>query len=401
MIHNKHYREDVKYVVEQSHVVLRMLGIWPLTDRRANAIEKVTNIVCIIICYLLLHTDMVPGVLYYIFVDDGAREQMKMLPPILYSIMAIAKYSNLIIHESNIRRCLRHIEEDWRTIIISDAREVMLDKAKTGRRLFTLCCTFMYCGGVSYNTIVPLSRGSIVTDQNITIRPLSCPGYYVFFNPQNSPAYEIVFLLQCLCGLVMYTITVAICGLAALFALHACAQMEILMRLMEDLVNENEFGQRKVVAKLAVVIEHQIRIRNFLQLVENTLRYSSLVEILGCTIIICLTGYCIIMEWEDRNIAALCSYITATMSVIINIFILCYIGEYITTQAEEISWTSCTLDWYRLPISMARDMVLVITVSNILPRITAGKFIELSFKTFGDVIKSAVIYLNMLRQLTE
>lgn len=261
MIHNKHYQEDVKYVVEQSHVVLRMLGIWPLTDRRPNTIEKVTNIFCIIICYLLLHSDMVPGVLYYIFVDDGARVQMKMLPPILYSIMAIVKYSNLIVHETNIRRCLRHIEEDWRTIIISDAREMMLDKAKTGRRLFTLCCTFMYCGGVSYNTIVPLSRGSIVTDQNITIRPLSCPGYYVFFNPQNSPAYEIVFLLQCLCGLVMYTITVAICGLAALFALHACAQMEILMRLMEDLVNENEFGQRKVVAKLAVVIEHQIRIR--------------------------------------------------------------------------------------------------------------------------------------------
>ncbi|XP_070159151.1 odorant receptor 4-like [Polyergus mexicanus] len=401
MIHNKHYQEDVNYVVEQNHIVLRMLGIWPLTDRRPNTIEKVTNIFLMIICYLLLHCDMVPGVLYYIFIDDGAREQMKMMPPILYSIMAIAKYSNLIVHESNIRRCLRHIEEDWRTMTISDGREVMLNKANTGRRLFTLCCTFMYCGGLSYNTIVPLSRGSIVIDQNITLRPFSCPGYYVFFNPQNSPAYEIVFLLQCLCGFVMYTITVAICGLAAIFVMHACGQMEILTRLMEDLVKENEFGQRNVVVKLAVVIEHQIRIRNFLQLVENTLRYSSLVEILGCTTIICLTGYCIIGEWESRNIAALCSYVAALMSVTINIFILCYIGEYITTQAEKISWTSCTLDWYRLPTSMTRDMVLVIAVSNILPRITAGKFIDLSFKTFGDVIKSAVIYLNMLRQLTE
>ncbi|KAF3054532.1 Odorant receptor 206 [Nylanderia fulva] len=401
MIHNQHYKKDVKYVVEQSHVVLRMLGIWPLTDRRPNTIEKVTNIFLVIICYFLLHCDMVPGVLYYMFVDDGARERMKMMPPILYSIMAIAKYSNLIVHECNIRRCLRHIEEDWRTMMVSDAREMMQDKANTGRRLFTLCCTFMYCGGLSYNTIMPLSKGSIVTDQNVTIRPLSCPGYYVFFNPQNSPAYEIVFLLQCLCGFVMYTITVAICGLAAVFVMHACAQMEILMRLMEDLVNKDECEQQNIVAKLAIIIEHQIRIRNFLQLVENTLRYSSLVEIVGCTTIICLTGYCIIGEWEDKNIAALCSYVAALTSVIINIFILCYIGEYITTQAEEISLTSCTLDWYRLPTNMAQDLVLVTAFSNVPPRMTAGKFIDLSFKTFGDVIKSAAVYLNLLRQLTE
>lgn len=32
-------KRDVKYVVEQSHV-LRMLGIWPLIDRRSNMIEK-------------------------------------------------------------------------------------------------------------------------------------------------------------------------------------------------------------------------------------------------------------------------------------------------------------------------------------------------------------------------
>lgn len=93
-------KRDVKYVVEQSHV-LRMLGIWPLIDRRSNMIEKVINIFLVIICYLLLHCDMVPGVLYYMFVDNGTREQMKMMlmPPILYSIMTIAKYSNLIVHE--------------------------------------------------------------------------------------------------------------------------------------------------------------------------------------------------------------------------------------------------------------------------------------------------------------
>ncbi|XP_011684689.1 PREDICTED: uncharacterized protein LOC105448027 [Wasmannia auropunctata] len=363
MILNEHYETDVKYVVEQSHVVLRMLGIWPSTDRRPNVIERMTNILLVIVCYLLLHCDMVPGVLYYVIVDDDTREKVKMMPPILYSVMAIAKYSTLLIHVHDVRSCLRHIETDWGTVAVGEAREVMLGKAGTARRLFVLCCTFMYCGGLSYNTIVPISRGSVVIG-NTTFRPFSCPGYYVFFDPQNSPAYEIVFALQVLCGFVMYTITVAICGLAAVFVMHACAQMEILMRMMESLVDESELRQRNASAKLAVIIEHQIKIQNFLQLVESTLRYSSLVEIVGCTMIMCLTGYCII-------------------------------------GAEEVSWTFCTLDWYRLPTSVVRDMILVTAVLDVPPRITAGKFIILSFRTFGDVIKSAVIYLNMLRQLTE
>lgn len=261
MIRNEHHKTDVKHVVEQSHVVLRMLGIWPSTDRQPNTIEKITNIFLVVVCYLILHCDMVPGVLYYAVVDDEPREKVKMMPPILYSVMAIAKYSNLLIHECDIRSCLRHVKEDWETVAIGDVREIMLSKAGTGRRLFTLCCTFMYCGGLSYNTIVPLSRGSVVIDENITIRPFSCPGYYIFFDPQKSPAYEIVFFLQVLCGFVMYTITVAICGLAAVFVMHACAQMEVLMRLMENLVDESEFGQRNAGAKLAIIIEHQIRIQ--------------------------------------------------------------------------------------------------------------------------------------------
>ncbi|EZA50021.1 ObirOr5-L4 [Ooceraea biroi] len=400
MIPNEHHEADVKYVVEQSHVVLRVLGIWP-SDRQPNTIERIANIFLVIVCYFFLHCDMVPGVLYYMFVDDDVREKAKMMPPIMYSVMAIAKYGNLIIHERDIRSCLRHIKEDWAVMIVDDAREVMMIKATTGRRLFILCCTFMYCAGISYNTIVPLSRGSVITDENVTIRPLSCPGYYVFFDPQNSPAYEIVFLLQCLCGVVMYTITVTICGLAALFVMHAGAQMEILMRLIESLVDDCKFEQKNIDTKLAIIVEHQIRIRNFLRLVENTLCYSSFVEIVGCTTIICLVGYCIIVEWEDRNVTALCSYVTSLISVIINIFILCFIGEYITIQADEVSLTLCTLNWYRLPISTVRNMVLITAASSVPPQITAGKFIDLSFRTFGDVIKSAVIYLNMLRQFTE
>lgn len=54
-------------------------------------------------------------------------------------------------------------------------------------------------------------------------------------------------------------------------------------------------------------------------------------------------------------------------------------------QAEEVSLTFCTLNWYRLPTNTVRSMILVTAALNVPPQITAGKFIDLSFRTFGDV----------------
>lgn len=47
--------------------------------------------------------------------------------------------------------------------------------------------------------------------------------------------------------------------------------------------------------------------------------------------------------------------------------------------------TACTLAWYRLPDAKARALILVIAMSNIPTKLKAGKFIDLSIKTFGDV----------------
>lgn len=47
--------------------------------------------------------------------------------------------------------------------------------------------------------------------------------------------------------------------------------------------------------------------------------------------------------------------------------------------------TSCELEWYRLPDRKARGIVLVMIMSNMPTKITAGKVMDLSFKTFGDV----------------
>lgn len=55
-----------------------------------------------------------------------------------------------------------------------------------------------------------------------------------------------------------------------------------------------------------------------------------------------------------------------------------------------MSLTFCTLEWYRLPTSVVRDMILVTIALNVPPKMTAGNIIDLSFRTFGDVSNDTV-----------
>ncbi|KAG7198566.1 hypothetical protein KM043_005930 [Ampulex compressa] len=396
------YEQDVNYITEQSRFVLRLLGIWPVFEGKIPLVRRILKIFVILTCYILLLCDAIPGILYYVYgVEPDPRVRLKLLVVVVYACMSVAKYSSLVLHEDNIKGCLGHLQRDWKAFGSISYRESMMERVRSGRRLFVLCGSFMYFSGVSYRTVVPLSRGKIVLDENTTIRPLSCPTYYVFFDEQKSPAYEIVFLIQILAGLVTYTIATTLCGLTAVFVMHACAQLEILAEVIKDLVQKETPKKKTLDCGLAIVVEHHIRVRNFVHMVEITLQECSLIEIVGCTSIVCLLGYCALMEWEDGNTAAVFSFIIAVGSISFNIFLLCYIGDQLTTQAEKVAWTSCTLEWYRISNKKVRSLVLIMAMSNASMKITAGKFIPLSIKTFGDVLKTSAAYFNMLRTVTE
>lgn len=259
---NKNYERDIEYVTKQNYFLLRILGVWPLLDRDLSVAEMICKILLIIICCTLVCFEGIPSILYCVFVtEEEPRSKLKMIAPTVYSFVALAKYGALIVYEDEIRSCLRHIKDDWKFIAVSNARDIMIEKAKTGRNMFTICCAFLYSAGLSYHTIVPLSRGKIVTHDNVTIRPLAYAGYFVLFDEQRSPAYEIVFLLQFFGGFVMYSVTIVTYGLAAFLVMHACAQMKILMMLMEDLVDERACEEKNADKKLTAVVERQIRIR--------------------------------------------------------------------------------------------------------------------------------------------
>ncbi|XP_019883380.2 odorant receptor 4-like [Camponotus floridanus] len=333
--------------------------------------------------------------------EETTRARLQIIPVLLYNFMAAGQYGIFIFRDDQIRQCLKHVEDDWRNIINADARSMMLTSARTGRRLVAFCSVLMYGGALTFRTILPLSQGTFVTEENITIRLLACPGYYFSIDVQVSPTYEILFVIQCLSGLISASIATGTCGFTAIFVVHACGQLKILINLMKKLVDKQWRAGYEVDDKLAELVEHQIRVHNFLRLVQHTLHHVCLMEIMANTITICVLVYLMLMEWQSNNTAGVCTYLLCLTNVTIHIFVFCYTGEQLTVQAEQVATTSCELEWYRLPSRKARSVVLLMIMSNTPTKISAGKLIDLSLKTFGQIMKTAGAYFNMLRSITE
>lgn len=133
-----------------------------------------------------------------------------------------------------------------------------------GRNLSIYSIVFMYSGGIIYHTVMHYKVGSYVDEYNRTIKLLIYPTYSRFYDVQKSPIYELVYILQCICGYMFDAVTVGACGLAALFATHICGQIDIIMAKLEDLV-DGKFSKENSNPniRLIEIIEHHIKILRY------------------------------------------------------------------------------------------------------------------------------------------
>ena len=142
----------------------------------------------------------------------------------------------------------------------------MLKYGKIGRDLSIYSAVFMYSGSICYVTIMQyaIGRQSRMDDTNHTIRVLVYPTYSGFFDVQKSPIYEIVYVFQCICTFMLNTVTAGCCALAALFATHACGQIDIIMSQLDDLV-EGKFAKKNhnPDTRLTEIVQHHIGILKY------------------------------------------------------------------------------------------------------------------------------------------
>ncbi|XP_076675878.1 odorant receptor 4-like [Andrena cerasifolii] len=389
------------YSLQLSRWCLKPIGAWPATYATTR-LQRVASFVVNVLCYCTISFTLIPCILYVTLEDADIQLKLRALGPLSHWFVGGLNYTTLLLRSKEIRQCMEHIQADWRTITRAKDQSAMLLNAKFGRYVAAFCAGFMQ-GGLSLYCVVTWFSTEIVYvgNRTRTVHILPCAVYKKLLNVDASPMNEIVFLLQCLSGLIVNSSAVAIFSLAAVFTAHACGQLDVLMTWVTEYVNETgRENKDSYSGEIRVVVEHHLRVLSFISRIEAVMQRICFLELFRSTFNICMLGYYILTEWPDHNYQSITAYFMVLMSTSFNIFIVCYIGEVLTEQCHKIGEVVYMTDWYQLPYKNARDLIMVIARSSVVTKITAGKMIHMSVYTFGSVIKTAFAYLNLLRETT-
>lgn len=73
------------------------------------------------------------------------------------------------------------------------------------------------------------------------------------------------------------------------------------------------------------------------------------------------------------------------MNLIFSTFLICYIGEVLTERCKEIGNMVYMTNWYRLHDKDILNLIMIIARSSVEYKMTAGKIMDMSVITFGNV----------------
>lgn len=234
---NKVNRNEFEYSLSVVRYLLKMIAAWPL-DENASKFERFFKRVVNVLCYLSLLSFFVPTLLHVIFISQNMRTNVKICATIFTCFTNGIKYILLLKHNNEIKACFYQTKEDWESVTLQQDYKNMLSRSKLGRDLAILSTCLIYVSNLFNRVIMPIIKGKVIV-KNVTIRPLACPSYYVIFDEQKSPVYELVFLSHFLSGFVAYSIASAVFALTTYFITHACGQLEILIRKMKEIETAN------------------------------------------------------------------------------------------------------------------------------------------------------------------
>ncbi|XP_011684390.1 PREDICTED: odorant receptor 63a-like [Wasmannia auropunctata] len=390
---------NINYSIQLTRWFLTPIGAWPRMSA-ATRVKRLSSHMHILTCISLIAIIMVPCLLYVLLEEKDREIRLSAMGPLSHWIMGMINYCLLLTRSDDIRECVLHMETDWRLVRKIEDRRVMMRQAKIGRFVAGFCAVFMQSGTFLFVVAKSLSTTIVIVgNETVTMHPMSCPMCTKFIDVRFSPANEIIMLVEWLSCFVVNSVTVGECSLDAVFAMHAYGQLNILFSWLNELIVDENKGNKGTKQRLAVIVEHHLRVLSFISRIETVMRHICLVELLGCTMNMCLLAYYFITNLDSFDMAKTISYVIIYLSKAFNIFIFCYIGEILTEQCKNVGERAYMIDWYELPHKTALGLILIIARSSNVIKMTAGKLFQLSIATFGDVIKTSVVYLNMLRTM--
>ena len=255
----KKAEDELRDSLSVLYSMLKIIGAYP--NRTKSSLSSVILNFCIIFTFYFIQLlTVIPSILYAFAIEKNSRRRVKLLMPHINNLCQLMKHTTLLSRMKEFREIMEEIRNSWLNAT-EENRRIFRTNAEIGRKVIIGIAATIFSGGLSYRTIVPLLKGRIVLPNNTTIRLLPCPSYFVFFDGQLTPNYEIIFVLQVFGGILNYTTLCATMGVCAMLCLHMCSLLRILTNKMKELSDQPNISENAVQEKIADIVEYQVNIK--------------------------------------------------------------------------------------------------------------------------------------------
>ncbi|KAL2739243.1 odorant receptor 13a-like [Vespula maculifrons] len=284
---------------------------------------------------------------------------------------------------------LNSMEEDRKEATRDEDIKRMMIVAEISRKI-TITANIMCNSLVVFYGIMHLATNYT------SARGLFFPAYFPW-ETKPSPYYEITFFGQLMGSFYACATYSVVDTFVATLVLHVCGQ---LANLRHELINLRRETKEEFQAKLGGIVKKHDYLNEFTETIENSFNSMLLIQMLGCTITLCLESFQTLEfltgEKDKFFLLELGCTIFYVCYILIQLYLYCYVGEKLLSESTGIADAAYECEWFNLSPNEAKCLILIMRRARSPLRITAGKFCSFNHELFSEVVKTSMSYLSVL-----
>ncbi|XP_011148030.2 odorant receptor 22c-like [Harpegnathos saltator] len=367
---------------------LQFLSVWP--DVSYAAVFRLTYMSFILIVQYFQYL--------YVFAHlrlSELQDLVDSLPPTLDSSLTIMKLMTLWTNRRVVREILSSMDTDWRECVNVDQQlRIMTTKASVSH----FCSNAL----LSFNTFVAvlyyvgdytLALMHFATAGNDTSRPF--PMKILFpFEAERSPIYELLVVALFLHAMLnVYTLTTLNAFIFTL-VLHVSGQIDIICQEFQTITEKVTYGSTG--HAIGMLIEKHNKVIGFSENLDKLFSFMALMQIFWNTLVICSLGLLVITAVHNEAGVGLVRTLLAYGAIMMEIFIFCFAGEYLSIKSKLLADAAYDSLWYNMSSSEGKNILFIIMRSQKQLTITAGGITNLSLEAFASIMKASASYVSVL-----
>ncbi|XP_011155659.3 odorant receptor 13a [Solenopsis invicta] len=312
-----------------------------------------------------------------------------------YSLSFI-KLASLWLHRRVFHKVLKDMDNDWRECINVDQHLYMMTiKANISHFFSNVLLSFNVIVATLYLLGDYVIRFIFLTaNDNDTVRQLPVKIQFPF-DMQQSPIFELTFVTVFIHTMLQLWTIAIINGLIFTLVIHVSGQIDIICDEFKNISKSITFYGSYT--SFGMLVERHNKIISFSDNIEQLFSFIVLMQVVWNTLVICCLGFIFIISIHNgTGVFMLVKTILAYLAITTEVFLICFVGEYLSHKGTSITNATYETLWYDMPPNQCKIIMFIMMRSQKQLAISAGKMLDMSFETFTSIMKASASYVSVL-----